>query len=183
MTKANRYHRFHMRCAAECADMSHAEKKRVGCIIVSPLGNIIGHGWNGMPAGHPNQCEFIDNKSERFTPGGESLMCGSVRTRPEVLHAEENAIGKCAAMGLATRGAVLYVTHIPCVRCARLIWRAGILTVYYMAGYDGRNGHEKDGTELLRKTGVALVLLDMDYAPVLTPALESFNTDLESTPV
>jgi dCMP deaminase len=175
VSKANKYHRLHMDWAARAAVMSHSGKKQVGCMIMSPLGNPIASGWNGMPSGYPNQCEYEAPVHDRDWDAATAT-----HTHPEVLHAEENAIGKCAAIGQSTRGAILYVTHVPCVRCARLIWRAGIAAVYYLHPYDGANGATKDGSELLRRTGVALVRLSLLGEPVLTEGQRDFNLQLES---
>lgn len=160
MNKAQRYRQFNMDVAVRCAAMSHAVKRKTGCIIVHGT-NIISHGWNGMPSGYPNECEA-------------TLLSDppQYRTHPEVLHAEENAIGKVAASTQSTVGADLYVTYAPCKRCARLIWRAGIRNVYYLDAYAGENAGEKDGLELLARVGIPAIQLRPDGAPVRIPSWE-----------
>ena len=152
--KAQRYRQFNMDNAVRCAAMSHAEKRKTGCIIVNG-NNIISHGWNGMPAGYPNECE-----TKEFSIVAPEFFL--FNTNPEVLHAEENAIGKVAASTQSTSGADLYVTYVPCTRCARLIWRAQIRTVYYLDAYEGENEAEKNGLLLLERVGIPAVRLNPD---------------------
>lgn len=109
---------------------SYAKRKQVGAIIVKDL-RIISTGYNGMPSGFPNDCE-----SGHFT-------------RPEVLHAESNAISKCAKSTESSENASLFVTLSPCLECAKLIIQCGIKEVYYSELY-----HNLEGLELLNKTKI-----------------------------
>lgn len=70
-------------------------------------------------------------------------------TRPEVMHAESNAITKCAKYGKATLGSTIYITHTPCIECAKLIIQAGIKRVVYKNFYKSLAG-----VEILRKSGI-----------------------------
>ena len=67
-----------------------------------------------------------------------------VKTRPEVLHAEANAITKLARSGESGIGATLFCTHLPCIECAKLIYQTGITAVYYRVEYDAARGNGKD---------------------------------------
>lgn len=124
--------------ARACAEKSHAVRKKVGAVIVSPNGSIISHGWNGMPAGMDNCCEIETSP-------------GVLVTRPEVLHAELNAIGKAAEEGRSLHGATLFVTLSPCLHegCSKLIHRCGIAHVHYLEAY-----RDLSGVEFLRGRGV-----------------------------
>lgn len=122
-------HNLYIDIASRVAQESHCEKLKVGAVLVKNK-NIISMGYNGMPSKMDNQCE-IDGI-----------------TKPEVLHAESNAILKCAKDGSPTDGAVLYCTMAPCVNCAKLIIQAGIQAVYY------RHCKHIEGVNLLDKAGI-----------------------------
>ena len=123
--------RAYMDIALSWAKMSHAKRKQVGCIIVKD-GQIISDGYNGTPSGFDNSCEDSNGN-----------------TKPEVLHAEANAILKCAKHGTSCEGATLYITLSPCQDCAKLIHQAGIREVIYEDEYRYGNG-----LEFLKKCGV-----------------------------
>jgi dCMP deaminase len=67
-------------------------------------------------------------------------------------HAEAGLIAQAARDGLATRGAVLYVTDFPCPPCAKLIAAAGIARLYFREGYA-----VLDGQDVLQAAGVEVV--------------------------
>lgn len=105
-----------MDIANRFADMSRAERKKVGAIIVRD-GNVLSAGWNGTPAGWDNCCE-IDGV-----------------TIPEVIHAEENAIGKLAKSNESADQSTMFTTYSPCLMCAKLIHVSGIKRVFYCEEY------------------------------------------------
>ena len=118
-----KYDRLYMDIAYRVAEMSHAERNKVGCVIVKG-DRIISMGWNGMPSNMPNKCE-VDEGDE---------MCGGT-TRKEVLHAESNALMKLAKYGSSSDGATLYTTLSPCFDCAKLIIQSGIKSMVYGSEY------------------------------------------------
>ena len=130
------YNRAYMDMAYKFANLSQAKRSKVGCLIVSEDGQILSQGYNGMPRGMDNCCEYIDEN-------------GELKTKPEVLHAETNALLKCARDGGRTKDAHLYVTLSPCLDCAKAILQAGIKKVYYDEEY--RN---IDGLNLLKRCGI-----------------------------
>lgn len=107
--------------AQRVALLSSARRLQVGAIIVRD-DRIISLGYNGMPAGWDNNCE---TESED----------GALTTRSEVLHAESNCISKVARSTESAAGADLFVTHSPCLECAKLIYQSGIRRVYYGTQY------------------------------------------------
>jgi dCMP deaminase len=119
-------------------DMSSAKRLQVGAIIVKD-NRIISIGYNGMPSGWDNECEYETEEG--------------LRTRPEVLHAESNAIAKVARSTDSSEGASLFCTHTPCIECAKLIYQSGITEVYIGQDYDARKGN---GEEFLRKAGIKI---------------------------
>lgn len=120
-----------MKAAEVYAQLSSAKRLQVGCVIVKN-DTIIGIGYNGMPSGWTNVCE-----DESFT------------TKPEVLHAESNALAKVAKSTNSSEGANMFVTHAPCLQCAKLIHQAGIISVFYREAY-----RDTSGVEFLKKCGV-----------------------------
>ena len=108
---------LYMDIAYRIAQMSKATKKKVGAVIVKD-GNIVSFGWNGMPRGFDNCCEYINDD-------------GDLKTRPEVVHAEQNAIAKAAKGTIPIDGATIYITYSPCWNCAGSIMQSGISRVVY----------------------------------------------------
>ena len=123
----------YMKTAFTFSECSTATKMKVGAIIVDPeTGAIVSVGYNGTLPGSCNTCEK-DGK-----------------TIDEVLHAEENAIAKLARNGYPASGKWMFVTHSPCVKCARLMIASGIEHVFYANGYQSKRSIG-DGLPLLRK--------------------------------
>lgn len=123
----------YMDVAARFAQLSSAKRLQVGAIVVKD-DRIISIGYNGMPSGWDNCCEE-DNK-----------------TKPEVIHAESNAISKLARGNESGEGATMFVTHQPCIDCAKLIYQSGIATVYYKNEY-----RSTQGLDFLNKSDVQVV--------------------------
>lgn len=125
MSKQQRFHQLYFDFAQRVALMSRARRLKVGAVIVKD--DVVIYGYNGTPAGWDNNCE-----DEVKWPNGEIK---SLTTKPEVLHAESNAISKMAKTTLAGNGASMYCTHSPCMECAKLIYQAGIQEIYYGEEY------------------------------------------------
>jgi dCMP deaminase len=127
----------HMKAAEVYAQLSSAKRLQVGCVVVKD-NTIIGIGYNGMPAGWDNNCE---NETVELYSGYEGAIHRIVlKTKPEVLHAETNAIAKIARSTNSSEGAALFVTHAPCLDCAKIIHQAGINSVYYRNTYRSTEG-------------------------------------------
>ena len=126
-----KFKQAYMQTAKTFAELSHARRLKVGAIIVKD-DRIISIGYNGMPAGWDNNCEH-----EMKWPNGEIRF---LETKEEVLHAETNAIAKLARSNEGGEGASLFVTHSPCIQCAKLIYQSGITNVYYGMQYRDDKG-------------------------------------------
>jgi dCMP deaminase len=123
--------KYFMGIADLTARLSYAKRLQVGAVIVK--GNqIIGTGYNGMPTGWDNNCE---NKIYNVNDGAYTL-----KTKPEVLHAETNAIAKVSRSTESSENAILFCTHAPCMDCAKLIYQSGINTVYFKEKYRDDSG-------------------------------------------
>ena len=131
----------HMKAAEVYSQLSSARRLQVGCVVVKD-NTIIGIGYNGMPSGWDNDCEKrsyinIDPKWQYLDEDGSTY---SLVTRPEVLHAESNSLAKIARSTNSSEGASLFVTHAPCLDCAKLMYQAGINSVYYRNSYRDNSG-------------------------------------------
>ncbi len=120
-----------METAKVFAECSTANRLHVGCIAVKD-NKIISIGYNGTPNGWDNVCEDENNK-----------------TLPEVLHAESNMLMKLARTTGGAEGSSVFITHSPCLECAKLIYQSGVKEVYYDIEY--RND---EGIKFLKKCGV-----------------------------
>ena len=131
----------HMKAAEVYSQLSSARRLQVGCVVVKD-NTIIGIGYNGMPSGWDNDCEKrsytnIDTKWQYLDEDGSTY---SLVTRPEVLHAESNALAKIARSTNSSEGASVFVTHAPCLDCAKMMYQAGINSVYYRSSYRDTSG-------------------------------------------
>jgi dCMP deaminase len=142
--------------AQRFAELSTAKRAQVGAIIVKD-NRIISIGYNGMPSGCDNECEDI---KEQHDIGTTILF-----TKPEVLHAETNAIAKVAQSNDSSKDATLFCTHEPCIECAKLIHQSGITTVYYREQYNAAKG---SGSDFLTKSDVAVYHIPVDNSIDIT---------------
>lgn len=123
-------HLFYLNIAKNISTASYCERKKVGAVLVKN-DNIISFGYNGTISGFENVCELNDI------------------TKPEVLHAETNALAKCCKSSYSSEGATMYVTLSPCFDCAKIIIQAGIKTVVYTEQY-----RDDSGIKLLKKANI-----------------------------
>ena len=164
-----KYINLYMDWADRTAQLSHARRLQVGAVIVKD-DSVISYGYNGMPAGWDNDCENVewcsaggwfdpDEIEERWPYEGTYLdadgneMQGRYRlkTKPEVLHAESNAIAKLAKSTNSGLGATMFISHAPCMECAKLIYQSGIGHVLYRNSY-----RDTSGITFLEKSGITV---------------------------
>lgn len=134
--KQLKYDLAYLKIAAEWAQLSYCQRKKVGAIIVKDQ-MIISDGYNGTPSGFDNCCE--DNEG---------------KTKWDVLHAEANAILKVARSTQSCEGATLYITLSPCKECSKLVHQSGIKRLVYSKGY-----RDDSGLLFLEKAGIEVVHL------------------------
>lgn len=87
------------------------------------------------------------------------------------IHAEANALLQCAKFGVATEGADIYVTHFPCLQCAKQLIQSGIKTIYYAEDYKNSPFAE----ELFKTVGVETKKVELDYLTVDEHYIEKAN--------
>jgi len=169
-----KFKQTYMKTAKIFAELSQARRLHVGAIVVKD-DRIISIGYNGMPAGWDNDCEHKEYMSgsaggwlspeeiyeqwpfeeEDIDPDLGYARRYALKTKPEVLHAESNAIAKLAKSNDSGNGADIFITHAPCIECAKLIYQSGINGVYY-----GENYRDDSGIKFLKKSGVNIEKLD-----------------------
>ena len=157
---------LYMDLAESVSQMSTAVKLKVGTVIVKD--HIITYGYNGTPSGWDNNCEDRDwdmgagpyltqeefdsrYPYEGWNVGAERVVRYGLKTKPEVLHSEANALMKIAKSTVSSEGATLFCTHAPCIDCAKMIHQAGIFSVYYRNEY-----RSTDGINFLEKSGITI---------------------------
>jgi len=163
----------HMATARNYAELSHAKRLHVGAIVVKD-DRIISIGYNGMPAGWDNTCEDVEwctaggwlspDEIEEGWPyegtytdadGNEMQGRYRLKTKPEVLHAEANAITKLAKSNDSGFGADIFITHAPCVECAKLIFQSGISRMWYGSEY-----RDDSGVRFLKQSGIQVTRVE-----------------------
>lgn len=127
----SKFVQFYMNVAEETSKLSSAKRLQVGCVAVKD-NRIIAYGYNGTPSGWDNGCEDHTNK-----------------TKPEVLHAEANCIAKIARSNESSEDCVMFITHSPCMDCAKLLYQSGVSKVYYKTQY-----RTCEGIDFLQKANI-----------------------------
>ena len=140
-----------LRIAFNFSKLSKAIRRKVGCVIVKD-GQIISNGFNGTPSGFDNSCEYLKEEIDlkEGKPLREYNPC-NLTTKPEVLHAESNALMKLARSTNSSVGSTMYLTCSPCFECAKLIIQSGITRLVYRDDYTS-----KKGLDLLEKTDIII---------------------------
>jgi len=119
---------YFMEITRVVAGRSTCLRRQVGALIVKDR-RMLASGYNGAPAGLKHCLDTGCLRERRGIPSGERHeLCRG-------LHAEQNALIQAAVYGIAIAGAVYYVTHQPCVLCAKMLLNAGVKKVVYAGGY------------------------------------------------
>jgi len=136
----------YMDVAKRFSQLSYAVRLQVGAVIVKD-DRIIAYGYNGTPSGWDNTCEDLIRIDDVGSP--------VLKTKPEVLHAESNAIAKLAKSPESGDGATIFITHSPCIECSKLIYQSGIKRVYF-----GEQYRNTDGIDFLKASKIDVVKVD-----------------------
>jgi dCMP deaminase len=143
----------YMDVAERFAKLSSAKRLQVGAIVVKD-DRIISIGYNGLPAGWDNTCEDVVEIHE----DGDIIT----KTKPEVIHAEANAIAKLAKGNESGDGSTMFLTHAPCIDCAKQVYTAGIKKVYYRNSY-----RDTQGVDFLEKCRVEVIRISPGEIQIL----------------
>lgn len=138
----DRFKDYYKDIAYRTSLLSRARRLKVGAIIVKD-DKIISFGYNGTPKGMDNNCEYVAG----YNADGTEIL----KTKPEVLHAELNSITKLAKSTESGDNSIMFVTHGPCLECAKCIYQTGIKEVYYSEDY-----RDDTGIKFLQCIGVSV---------------------------
>lgn len=159
---------YYMDVAERTSKLSYATRLQVGAVIVKD-NRILSYGYNGMPTGWENDCEYKDYMAGdadgwmspdeietqwpflEYDKTVESNRRYRLVTKDEVLHAEMNAISKVSGSTESSDNATMFCTHAPCIHCAKAIFQSGIKNLYYRDTY-----RDQKGLEFLEKGGIVV---------------------------
>ena len=119
---------YMLRIALLTASMSKCTRLKVGAVFARD-GRPLATGWNGLLEGSPDDC-------------CEETIDGVTRSKDLVIHAEMNALRYMARKGIPTEGATLYITHAPCINCAKHLAGIGLSRIVYIHDYRDSSGIE-----------------------------------------
>lgn len=131
---------YFMATAVLLASRSSCDRLHVGCVLVTAGENphrIIAGGYNGFLPGAPHQSRVRDGHEQ------------------STVHAEQNAIADAARRGIPVDGSTAYVTHYPCINCAKVLAAAGVKAIKYFRDY--RN--DPLVREMLAEAGISVTRL------------------------
>lgn len=149
MDKRPNWDEYFMEFAVLTARRSTCLRRQVGAVIVQDK-HIIATGYNGAPKGLVHCGERVGGclREQLGVPSGEKHeLC-------RALHAEQNAIIQAATLGQSVEGGTIYITHQPCVICAKMIINAGIERIVVREGYP-----DELSVEILKEAGLKIVML------------------------
>lgn len=128
-----------MDTAERFAELSSAIRLKVGAVVVKD-NRIISIGYNGMPSGWDNTCEHVVDVEKTDSRYDYNHFTKELKTKDEVIHAEANAVAKLARDGESGKDSAMFCTHAPCIQCAKIIYGAGISSLYYRNSYRDESG-------------------------------------------
>ncbi len=131
---------YFMATAKLIASRSNCERLNVGCVIVTGgerKNRIVAAGYNGFLPGSPHVSRIRDQHEQA------------------TVHAEQNAIADAARRGSSVEGCVAYVTHYPCINCAKILAASGIAEVRYHEDYS----NDPIVAQLMAEAGVTITKL------------------------
>ena len=139
---------YFMKMAELVSTRSTCMRRQVGAVIVQDK-HIVATGYNGAPRGIMHCDERGECLRQKLgVPSGERHeLCMA-------LHAEQNAIIQAATSGQTIEGATIYITHQPCIICAKMIINAGIRRIVVKEGYP-----DQLSVDMLAEAGLKIVLL------------------------
>ena len=141
--KRKSWHNYYMGVALQVATRGTCDRAYVGAVIVDNENRLVATGYNGSVGGGFDHCIDV----------GHVMRDGHCIA---TVHAEQNAIADCARTGKSTKGTSIYVTHFPCLYCAKLIVASGITRVCFKEGYR----IDDFGYELFKMNDVEILHID-----------------------
>ncbi len=131
---------YFMATAVLISTRSSCERLNVGCVIVTGgqrKNRLVAAGYNGFLPSAPHVSHLREGHEQA------------------TVHAEQNAVADAARRGSSVEGCVAYVTHYPCINCAKIMAAAGIAEIRYRKDYK----NDPLVTPLLDEAGVQILQL------------------------
>lgn len=148
MVQRPEWNSYFMKIAEDVATRSTCIRRSVGAVIVKDK-RILSTGYNGAPKGVPHCTEETCLRNKYNVPSGQKHeLCRG-------LHAEQNAIIQAACHGVSIDGAVIFVTHQPCIICTKMLINSGIHTFYYKNAYN-----DELAIEMMDEANIKRIILD-----------------------
>ena len=141
---------YFVEIARQVATRSTCLRRHVGAVLVCSR-RILATGYNGAPKGMAHCDEAGCLREQLSIPSGQ---------RQEIcrgLHAEQNAIIQAALHGVSTMGSTAYVTHQPCITCAKMLINAGCVRIVCASGYP-----DEMARDMLSEAGIPLEIWNQD---------------------
>ena len=131
--------------AAVVAEWSKDPSTKVGAVAVAPDSRaVLSTGYNGLPRG-------VEDLSCRMQRPGKYLWTA---------HAEENLVAHAARQTL--KGATVYVTHLCCANCTRMLINAGIKKIVCGPGLTNMDyEHFAVARQMMKEAGIELEVEDV----------------------
>ena len=145
MPSQNKLDQYYMSLALRVAELSHGVRAKVGCCLVTE-NDVSILSCNGLPKALGNELEFVE------------FGCGSLTSKKEVIHAELNAVLKCAKEGVSVKGATIYTTLSCCAQCASMLASCGVKRVVYLEEY-----RYTSGIDILNECGIVVDKLNSEF--------------------
>lgn len=123
------WHEYFKEIVSVTARRSPCSRLKVGCVLVKN-NRIVSQGYNGFLSGLPH-ISIVEDNHEMST-----------------IHAEQNALIDCAKRGVSCDGALAYITHYPCLNCAKLLYAGGIKHIYYLEDYKNDDNIQYIGVDI-----------------------------------
>lgn len=163
-----KFREYFMGVARLTGNLSVANRLKVGAVLVKKGTdghyNILAFGYNGTPPGWDNACED-ENKV----------------TKPEVRHAEENLLYKMSKSHESSDGSVVFITHLPCVQCAKMLHGIGVSAVYYKDMYrdNAALAYFKEAGVICMQvdTNEVIAVLDIETRGIVMPPKEDIRLE------
>lgn len=139
MRRVEPWENYWMDIAWKVTERSKDPSTQVGCVLVNEDQNVVSTGYNGFPPGFDDTPELWNDRAVKYD---------------HVIHAEANAIARAAKSGRITEGSTAYVTHHPCLQCAKTLIAAGVKTVYYDKILRNWDIDHQKASHLMEESGV-----------------------------
>ena len=162
MPSQNKLDQYYMSLALRVAELSHGVRAKVGsCLVTENDVSILS--CNGLPTALGNDLEYKEYNQDNLYLNNKFTFlddCGDYRivTKEEVIHAELNAVLKCAKEGVSVKGATIYTTLSCCAQCASMLATCGVKRVVYLEEY-----RDTSGIDILNECGIVVDKLNSEF--------------------